>query len=161
MAEKDTLFDSKLKQVGLFDFKEFYSFLYDYLVGEGYNITEKVYNEKVGGDSRDLDIEWEVFKKISDYFKFTIKIKIKTLGMKSVEAEREGKKIKINQGTIEVKFKAILEKDYESKWENSPLMKFLRGIYDKYIIRERADQYEEKLISDVNEIIAQCKAFLK
>ena len=160
MAEKDTLFKGKIKQAGVADFKDFYSFAYDWLSNEGYTVNEKVYSEKVAGDAKDIDVSWEAKKKVSDYFAFVIKIDWKILGLKSIEVQRESKKIKTNSGVFELKFSAVLVKDYESRWEDKPIWKFLRGVYDKYIIRSRIDQYEDKLMGELDELMAQCKAYL-
>ena len=62
--------------------------------------------------------------------------------------------------TVDRATRAILEKDYEHRWENNPFWKFLRGIYDRYIIRTRIEQYEERLLEEVNEAIAEAKALL-
>ena len=131
MAEKDTIFAGKIKQTGLFDFKDFYSFTYDWLLEEGYDLTEKAYNEKVAGDSKDIEIQWDATKKVSDYFKFQIQASWKILGMKTVEVDKNGKKVKIQSGQVEIKFKAVLQKDYE-----------------------------KKLFLECNELITQCKSFL-
>lgn len=160
MAEKDTLFKGKIKQAGVADFKDFYSFAYDWLSNEEYTVNEKVYSEKVAGDAKDIDVSWEAKKKVSDYFAFIIKIDWKILGLKSIEVQRESKKIKTNSGVFELKFSAVLVKDYESRWEDRPAWKFLRGVYDKYIIRSRIDQYEGKLMGELDELMAQCKAYL-
>ena len=160
MAEKDTIFKGKVKQAGLFDFKELYSFAYDWLNSAGYNVKESSYGEKVAGDAKDIDVNWEAKRKISDYFKFVIKMDWKILGMKKVKVKKEDKEISMNSGLIEITFKAILVKDYESKWEDHPLWKFLRGIYDRYIIKSRIDDYEGKLSEETDELIAQCKSFL-
>ena len=160
MAEKDTLFKGKIKQAGVADFKDFYSFAYDWLSNEEYTVNEKVYSEKVAGDAKDIDVSWEAKKKVSDYFAFIIKIDWKILGLKSIEVQREGKKIKTNSGVFELKFSAVLVKDYESRWEDKPIWKFLRGVYDKYIIRSRIEQYEGKLMGELDELMAQCKAYL-
>tara|TARA_Y100000310_G_C20215994_1_gene593553 strand:- start:134 stop:634 length:501 start_codon:yes stop_codon:yes gene_type:complete len=160
MPEKDTQFQGKIKQAGIFDFKDFYAFAYDWLNEEGYLVTEKTYSEKVAGDSKDIDVEWEANKKVSDYFKYQIKMSWKILGMKSVEIQRDNKKVKTNSGVIEIKFKAILIKDYEARWEDKPIWKFLRGVYDRYIIRSRIEQYEDKLVSEVDDLVTQCKAYL-
>jgi len=160
MPEKDTQSAGKIKQAGIFNFKDLYSFVYDWLIDEGYDVAEKTYSEKVAGDSKDIDVVWESTKKVSDYFKYLIKLDWKILGMKSVEVQREGKKVKTNSGVIEIKFKAVLIKDYEGRWEDRPLWKFLRGVYDRYIIRSRIEQYEDKLISETDDLITQCKAYL-
>jgi hypothetical protein len=82
------------------------------------------------------------------------------LGLKSVEVQREGKKLKMNSGQVELKIKGVLVKDYEHKWEDRPIWKFLRGVYDRYIVKSRIEDYEDKLKEEVEEFIAQSKAFL-
>lgn len=160
MSEKDVIFQGKIKQSGIFTFKDFYSFSYDWLRDQGFDVSEKVYSEKVAGDSKDIDIEWEATKKVSDYFQFYVKLAWKILGMKSVEVQRDGKKIKTNSGVLEIKFKSVLVKDYESRWEDRPLWKFLRGVYDRYIVRSRIESYEDKLFGETDDLIAQLKAYL-
>jgi len=160
MSEKDTLHKARIKQRGLFDFKDIYEFLYDYLMDENYDIFERKYVEKVKGQSKDVEIQWEVFKEVSDYFQFVITLDWVILGMKSIEVERDGKKIMMDTGMIEIRFKADLVKDYESRWENHPFWLFLRGIYDKYIIRTRIEEYEEKLLGEIFELMKQTKSLL-
>ena len=118
------------------------------------------YAEKLKGDAKDVEIVWEAVKEISDYFRFVIQSHWLILGMKSIEVQKEGKRVKIDTGVLEIKLRAILVKDYEHRWENRPIWKFLRGIYDKYIIRTRIEQYEQKLLEEINEYIAQCKSLL-
>ncbi|MBU0467400.1 MAG: hypothetical protein ABIG37_01280, partial [Nanoarchaeota archaeon] len=160
MVEKDTIFSEKVKHKGLFSFSDVYKFSYNHLIDEGYFVVESNYSEKITPTGKDVDIEWEAKKKISDYFKFTLKIKWQILGMKEVEAEQNGTKVTMNKGSVEIKLKAILEKDYENRWEDRPFFKFLRGIYDKYIIKSRIDEYEGKLFGEGDEFLAQVKSFL-
>ncbi len=160
MSEKDTIHKGRIKQRGLFDFRDIYEFMYDYLIDENYDIFERKYVEKVKGDSKDVEVKWEAMKEISDYFRFVITMEWIILGMKSVEVVKNGKKIKIDSGVFEIKFRADLVKDYESRWENHPFWKFLRGFYDRYIIRTRVEQYEEKLLAETVELISQVKSLL-
>ncbi len=160
MAEKDTLYSEKIKHKGIFDFKGLYSYAYDYLNSEGYDIMETKYSEEITGDSKEIKIEWEAEKKISDYFKFSIKMGWKFLGLKKIKIKKEGKEIDTNSGVAEIKFKAILIKDYENRWEDAPIWKFLRGVYDRYLIRSRIDEYETKIITELNDFIDQIKSFL-
>lgn len=160
MSEKDIIFRGRINQTGIFSFKDFYSFTYDWLKEENYDVFEKKYTEKVKGDSKDVEITWSAEREISDYFKFVITIDWVIIGMKSVDVQKEGKKIKMDSATLGLRFKAILVKDYEDRWENYPLWKFMRGLYEKYIIKNRVDQYQIKLLEELEEFISQCKSFL-
>ena len=146
MSEKDIVFKGKIKQTGIFSFKDFYSFIYDWLREENYDVFEKRYTEKVKGDTKDLEITWNAEREISDYFKFVITMDWLILGMKSVEVQKEGKKVKMESAALEIKFRAILVKDYEDRWENHPFWKFMRGLYERYIIKNRVDEYQIKLM---------------
>ena len=160
MSEKDLLYKGKIKQKGIFNYSDFYNFAYDWLREEDYDVMEKGYGEKVIGDSKDIIIRWEAERKISDYFKFQIKMMWNIWGMKKIKVKKEGKEISMDTGLIELKFEVILIKDYEDRWENHPFWKFLRGIYERYIIKTRIEEYEDKGIIELNEFITECKAFL-
>jgi len=160
MVEKDIVFKGKVKHKGIFDFKELYRFCFTWLVDKDYWVVEKSYSEKVNPNGKEVEIEWDAKRKISDYFRFNLKVNWRILGMKDVEVEKEGAKITLNKGQPEISVSAVLEKDYEHRWEGSAFLKFLRGLYDRYIIRGRIEKYEDKIYSEADEFLAQVKAFL-
>jgi hypothetical protein len=161
MAEKDKIFSSKMKYEGLMDFKEFYKFCYKWLTEETVlEVIENKYNEKITGDSKGIKIEWTGTRKITDYFKFQIEIKFEIMNLTNVEVTQEGRKVKMNKGIAEMSVKGILIRDYEGKFERTSMQKFMRSIYEKWVIYSRIKEYEEKLIEDCNEFLEQAKAFL-
>lgn len=161
MAEKDTIFSSKIKYVGIFNFKDFYQFCYEWLSEEfGLTVEEEEYSEKISGPVKNIDIKWKGSKKVSDYFKNEIKIEFKIIAMSEVEINQGGTKVKTNKGEVGVKVKGLLVKDYEGKFETSAKMSLWRGIYEKWIIGGRVKEYEDKLAGDCDEFLGQAKAFL-
>ena len=160
MSEKDSIYKGKVVQKGIFNFKDVYEFLYDYLVDENYDISENKYVEKLDGQSKNIEIIWSATKEVSDYFKFEITATWAVLGLKKVKIKKGDQEIMMDSGSIEIKFTASIIKDYESRWENNPVLKFMRGMYDRYIIRSRIDAYEVKIFEEINEIVAQTKSFL-
>lgn len=162
MAEKDKLVSNKIKYDGIFSFKDFYKFCYDWLSEEtGLFLSEKKYKEKLSGDSKNIEIEWSGFREVSDYFKFEIEVKFNIIGLSNVEATNlDGKKIKTNKGSVELSIKGNLIKDPKGKFEKNGFLKFLRGVYEKMIISSRVEQMEGKLIEDCDEFLAQGKAYL-
>ena len=161
MAEKDTIYSSKVKYAGVFDYPDFYKFCYDWLVDEmEMFVIEDQYVEKIEGDSKRVDFVWKGVREVTDYFKFAVKVKTRILGMKTVELVQDGQTVKANKGTVEVKISATLIRDYKGRFEEGAFKKFLRAIYEKWVITSRVEQFEEKLAGDADKFLAQVKDYL-
>ena len=161
MSETETIFSSKIKYGGIFSFKDFYLFCYDWLTEEtNLLMSEDKYKEKIVGDSKSITLQWSGFRKFTDYFKFKIKIDFLIIGLTEVEVQNGGAKIKTNKGSVEMKVKGILERDYEGKFEKTAGKKFIRSIYEKWVIPSRIDEFEGEVISKCDEYLNQAKAFL-
>jgi len=165
MVEKDSLFKGKVRHVGTFDFKETYRVMFEWLIGEGYDIDEKYYKEIITGSGpngpiKEVDVWWEATKKISEYNKFFMTIRFHPLAMTSVEVEINGVKQKMNKGDFTIEFSSTLLKDYEDSW-NSPFLKNLRRLYENTLVRERTEQYEGKLITELQQLQEYVKSFLE
>jgi len=162
MPERDNLLKTKIKHYNnYFDFKETYKTLFDYLLDQGWDMNEKAYKEVLqAGGAKEIEVEWECIRKVSDYFKFWMKIKFHPMGMTNVEVEIDGVKQKMNKGSMDIEVEIALIKDYEDRWGNKPFFKFLRTLYDRYLIRDRVERYEERLIQEMDEFVNQAKAYL-
>lgn len=161
MAEKDKLFSSKIKHTGIFTFKDFYKFCYAWLSDEiGLDMAEKKYSEKIAGDSKIVELTWEGDKKLTDYFRFDIQVKMKADKLKNIQVTQGGAKIDTNQGVIEMEVKGTLVRDYEGKFERTGTQKFMRSIYEKWVIPSRIDEFKTKIITDCDEFLGQAKAWL-
>lgn len=160
-AFKEEKFVSSVKYTGIFNFSDFYNFCYKWLNEEfGLDIAEDKYTEKIVGESKEVIVKWTCEKKLNDYFKDIVKVEFKILGLTKVELMQDNKKIKTNSGNIEIKVKGILQKDYEGKFDTSVTKQFLRGIYEKWIIKSNIKALEDKLIEDCDEFLTQAKSFL-
>lgn len=161
MAEKDKIFESKIKNNGVVNFAEFYKFCYDWLKEEaGLVVSEDKYSEKLAGDAKNIDVEWTGSKEVSDYFKFEVKVKFKVVGLTNIEITDGNQKIKTNKGIVEVGIKGTLIRDHKGKFEKNAFEKFMRSVYEKLVITSRIDQMEVKMFDDCNEFLSQAKAYL-
>jgi hypothetical protein len=161
MAQKKEVYKEKFKHTGYWNYKEVYDFLFHWFHDHQYKIHENLYNEKIIASGKEVIIKWEAEKKVTDYFKYQVKADWHILHMKDVEVEVDGKKVKTQNGEVEIIFKGILIKDYEKRWEDKPFWKFFRGIYEQYVIRETVDEFEDHVEDDVREMIGELKAMLK
>ncbi len=161
MPIKKIILKEKAEMTGIFDFKALYSYMYSWFRNKDYRVTEKRYMEEVKKGARFMKIIWLTQKKVSDYFEREMEFEFTVKGMVDVEAEVDGVKKDLNQGSVEIEIKGILVKDPESKWEANPFSRFARDFYNKYIIPARIDKMEGELAEDVMELKEEAKAFLE
>jgi hypothetical protein len=160
MAEKKEVFKQKIKTKGYWNYADVYNFCFNWLKDEGYSVSESEYVEKISSFGKEIMLNWEASKKVTDYFQQKIIVSWHILGMKDAEVEQDGKKVSTNKGEIAITIKANLIRDYEERWEDKPFNKFMRGIYEKYIIRTTVEEYEGDLEDKGNEYVKEIKAFL-
>lgn len=162
MAEREQLLKEKVDHTGIFDFKAFYGYAHSWFAEANYDgVDEEKYSEKVSGNARDIVIEWKSSKRMSDYFKIEHKIKFKFEKLTDVEVEIDGVKKSSNKGKVEMEIRSTLVLDHESKWEVSPMMRFWRDVYNKYIVPTRVDAMRGKCIGDGQKFKDDLKEFLQ
>ncbi len=162
MVEVDRIYESKTTYNGVFNFKELYNFIYRWLGDNRYAfIEEKTYTEKITPGGKDIEIAWNARKKVSDYFRFYLKLQWLVRGLTNVEVQQGDVKVSTNKGMVEIRITGYLEKDYEHRWEATGIVKFMRGLYDRYIIKNRIEAYESKILEEVDELVAQAKSYLE
>lgn len=159
MGEEKEVFAQTLKHKGFFNYSDTYNFCYNWFKNEGYNLSEDEYTEKVSG-AKEILIKWKAKKKVTDYFLYVIEVNWHILGMSEAEVEENGKKVKTNKGELKLAIKGKVKRDYEETWDKQPYYKFLRGIYDKYILRTTIDEYEDALTDKAQKFVEETKAFL-
>jgi len=161
MVIKEKVYSSAVKFNGIYNFKDYYKFCYDWLTEQtNLNVYEEKYSEKLQGDEKELEIKWTCIRKLTDYFKFEMKIVFRVLKMKEIEVVQGATKIKTNQGSIKVKVGTSLIRDWQGKFERSTYRTFMREVYDKWVIPARIQQLEDKIIDDSDEFLNQAKAWL-
>ena len=161
MVEKEEIYAGKVKYSGVFPYRDFYQFCYDWLLEElALILTEKEYEEKISGNEKEVKFKWVGTKELTDYFKIEIKVSFHITNMVNVEINKDGNKIKTNQGKIKITTQGNLLRDYKGKFETRPFYKFLRGIYEKWVITQRVIQFEQYLSGKCDEFAGQTKAYL-
>ena len=160
MTETKIILDNlAINYEGLFSAKEYFKFLDTFFQEKLYNKREPVSMEKVEAAGKYVEQEIEPYKKMSDYAKFVIRINTKMFNVKEVEVEKDGHKIKLNQGRVAILIDGLIQTDYENRWSNAPFYIFMRTIYDKFIYKSYIDQFEVQLDQEVNQLHTQLKAF--
>ncbi len=161
MSEKNLIIDQlRLNYSGLFEFHEMFKLIDGWFYEKGYDKLEKKNEEQTTPSGRVVEIELRPWKKTTDYAKNEIRVRIFIKEMKDVTVERDGKKMKVQQGDIHMIFDAFLESDYENRWESKPFFYFLRTLFDKFVYRVYTNKFEGVLANDTHDLYNRIKAFL-
>ena len=160
MPYKDYVFQGlKIEHKGVFDLKDLYNTMYDWLKRKGYAWAEKEYKDsQIAPGAKQIEIEWEATKEIDDYMQFVLTLNLMFV-VQDVEVEKEGIKVKAQSGNVSIKISALVLKDYGGKWEK-PISSLLREFYDKYIIGKRIESLERDLYEEGTDLINEIKSFL-
>ncbi len=157
MSEELLVSKVNVNYSGRFNLKKFYRFLSKLFSEYNYTINENVY--KYSASQKLLEIEWKCTREIDDYTQFKIMVWITGRGMEKVKVKKGDVIEEYDKGDIDVTMKAFLVTDYNDKWENNPILKFLKGIYEKYLYKSTLDQLQEKILSELYSIQNEIKSF--
>lgn len=161
MSERRLVIDHMtLSYEGLFDLHELYSLINQWLKDKGFDLREQRNQEQVRPNGKFIEVEMLPWKRITDYARHVIRLNIKVLNMKDVVVDEDGKRMKLNKGTIRMVMDGYLDTDYEDRWESKPFYFFIRTLFDKFVYRTYSTQYEELLVENCLQLHSAMKAFL-
>ncbi len=161
MSERKLVIDQmKLTYEGIFDLNGLYRTIDSWFYEKGYDKWEFKNYEHVFPTGKQVEIELLPWKKTTDYFKNTIRIRLKAVNVKDVELEKEGVMLRLNHGKVMLIFDAYLESDYENMWEKKPMFFFIRTIFDKFIFKSYFSKFEKWLVNDVYDLHGRIQKYL-
>ena len=161
MSEIEVVVDKlRLDYEGLFSVPELYKLIDELFEEKNYDKKEIRNIERVSAEGKYIELEILPWKKCSDYTKNEIRMRIIMSEIKDVEIEKDGAKVKLNQGKLHIVFDGYLTSDYFDKWETKPLFYFIRVIFDKFIYEPFQSGFHRGVKADVIEFRDRIKGFL-
>jgi dTDP-glucose pyrophosphorylase len=145
-----------ISQEALFNIADLYKHIKTWFDFHGYDFYEKEYHD-INEQSKSMKIKWEGERKIDDYLRVHIKVGITFSNIVSVKT----KSGITNKGKVKFKFVSFMEKDYDEKWSNNFISKFIREVYDRFIIHNQINERMDELKNETYEIYNEVKAFLR
>ncbi len=122
----------------------------------GYVFHEKEYDDVVRGDKKSVTIKWAGQKYLDNYTRLILELSISLKDYEIIET-KQGKTV---EGALKIKYEAYIETDYEERWSNSPIYKFVRGVFDKFLATGRRERYEKEIKEDAHDIFNRTKSYL-
>ena len=149
--------DITTKFHGTFILNDLYKKVTSWAKKNQYKAEEQTYDTKKDGKDQHLKIIVDINKKVSDYAKIGMYIKIVCTGIKNIKQKN---KI-VQEGGVTVLLTTYVKKDYEDTWGRRATPRFLREIYDKYIAGAHFDEYEKAISDDVLSLKNTLKDFFR
>jgi hypothetical protein len=161
MAERRLVVDHmRVKYDGLYNVQELYELIDRWFKEKAFDKRELRNQEHVRSTGKYVELVLFPWKKITDYARHAIRMEIKMLNVKDVIVERDGRRIKMQQGKVDIIIDGYLDTDYEDRWEQKPFYFFMRTLFDKFIYRTYSTQFEELLVENCGQLHQAIKSFL-
>jgi hypothetical protein len=160
MSEGRIIIDhQKLEYEGPFDLNDLVMMMQRFLFERGFD--RKLEKDFEQNTKDGLNVEWQVtsWKKISDHARFHARIRFFVSNYVKVDAVKDKKKVKVGNGKIDMIFDGFLDMDYFHKWNNRPMLIFIRSLFDKFIYKIYTDRFEQRLAYDMTHLINEVEKF--
>ncbi|MBI2564530.1 hypothetical protein HYV79_00880 [Candidatus Woesearchaeota archaeon] len=155
----------------VFSMKYLYNLLREWLVDNNYasddtsKFGEVFYLQRDNPkDGREIWARWRLKKepeKASKLWRYDLDIDIHVTGLREVEIPIGNKKIRADQGEVEINVAANLIIDYEKAWEKHPWLKnFKNWIIYKYL-KSKLDSKTAELFEDASRLQEAIKTYLQ
>jgi hypothetical protein len=148
---------------GVFDFEGMYRMMHAWLINKRFLFHETRYKDKVFTPAgNELEVEWRGEKKVTEYIKEYIIVKMHLWDFAEVEVIKEGKKVKMTKSRMEIVFDAQLEMDYTKKFQgHGPFIEKLGAFYqNKVLYWDWRIKYADSLTYSLFELHNRVKKYL-
>jgi len=161
MVERHFVVSSKtIKYEGVFSASGVYGVIQDWASDKGYFPIEADHTESVKPEGKFVDVLlYPTLKKLSDYAKGVFRIHIQMSGLNDIAIERDGRKVKLQEGKVVIRMQGFLETDYEQRWETKPLLYVLRTLFEKYVYGPFISGYESAIKEDYAVLESRLKSY--
>jgi hypothetical protein len=161
MAELKTLIDRKpLVYEGIFRMDEMWAIINRFIKSRGYVIVETRNEEKLTDDGKDIFIEIEPYRKVSDYFRKIVTLEIYVRKLKDKTVKVDGKNQKYHYGEIEIRFTAQLMTDWRNRWEGTGFYFLMRVLLDRFVRYDVIREIENETVKDCLDMQEEIRAYL-
>ncbi len=136
----------RVKYKDIFNMTQYYKDLHFWLAEYGWTDLEDnsehyetFYLEKVdSGGAKEILIRWRPYKipQKNSYYRYWLDFDFHCVGLKGTEVVREGKKLKVHKGEVELYVTAFMDLDYKGEWSHHPILRFFNKIFPERIFRK-------------------------
>ncbi len=142
----------KIEYSGPFDANDLFRMIDNFVFEKGFDKRQDKDFEQNTQNGK--FIEWQVspWKKITDYIQYIIKVRVLGYDIQKINADAGSKKRKIDTGRLVIVIDGFMVYDYDSYWDNKPILFFFRTIFDYFVFKVYTERFEQRLVHDINHL---------
>ncbi len=151
----------RIKYKDIFDLKAFYETLHEWFIEYGWKDVEEpgangdhwenYYAEKIGsGGIREIWFQWRTSKGAPDskYITYYMDLDVHCVGLGDTEVVRNGRKLKVNKGEIEMMIKFYLRNGYIADFNKHSFLRHFTDLFTKRIYASEIEQRKKELYQE-------------
>ncbi|MEA3430761.1 MAG: hypothetical protein U9R08_05790 [Nanoarchaeota archaeon] len=161
----------KVTYAGNFNLKELYKLIHEWLkdhywqeiqMGSVGDKHEIFYHDRTAPSGRkDVWIWWRLERFSGNrYYKYTLNIDYLGLGLAKNQIVHNGRKIKCDDGEINVEVTAKIELDYKNEWSKNKILSSFRNMFPLRIFKADIDSHETELWREAYDLQGWVKKYL-
>ena len=154
MSDVHTVVDHlRIEYDGPLNVEEFFSAVERHLKERAFQKGEPKTFEAHNKDG--ISIDWFInpWKKITSEQRFIIKVEAQFRRLrKIIVPQKTGRPMQLFTGNVLIWIDGLLEHDYEHRWEERPMLQFVRWIFDRFFYLAYTERFEQRLTSDVHKL---------
>ncbi|MCH9030580.1 MAG: hypothetical protein IH819_13485, partial [Bacteroidetes bacterium] len=149
----------RLNYTGPFNANDLFKHITAFVNERGFDL--KVDKEFEQNTKTGKQMEWQIipWKRISDYTRHHIKVRILVYDYNKVDAVVDKKKVKVGNGRVVIYIDGYMELDQEHRWETIPFFQFLRTIYNNFVYKVYTERFEQRLSYDIHHLYNTIEQF--
>ncbi len=163
---------ARVKYKDIFDLKQFYDDLHEYLqehdwgseeMGGGEQF-ETYYDERVNeSGSKEFRIWWRLTKvpKGTAAMTYHLDITFKCLAISDTEIVREGQKMKVQKGEMELTVGVYIEENYKEGFDKSPVLSLVKNLFTKRVYKSIMNQRKKEVYQETYAMFNWIKQWFK
>ena len=139
---------------GNLDMRDLYGLIKNFLDNIRYSI---ILEKEHFVSENEIKIKIDAKKAINDYIKFVLKITITGSRLKKVKLKEK----ETYEGQFTVRLRAEIEKDYEDTYEEKPMLKFFRELFDYLVKVSDFNRFNKMIKTDLFSLRDEIKAYFE
>ena len=161
----------RVKYKDIFDLKALYEALHEWLIDRGWEDDEdhsdhweNYYGERIDqSGGREIWITWRCTKKApaAPFLKYYLDFTWHGIAISKAEVIKDGNKLSVNKGDMEIKIWPFVEKLYEEKFAKNWFLNEFKKLFTKRIYKEELEKRTKELYQEAYELQNFLKQWFK